>query len=223
MKHMRPVVLAVAAVLAAFAPVAAQRQPEPPLRIRLTPFAGAGVAASDLPASFLVSGGAGGDVRLDDAAVDDAAAFGASLGVRFGRTWALEGTFAYAPSDVEATVGGEPLTTEADVFFASADVLWYAPVGRSRIEPYLSAGLGAKVSDSAIEDAAAETDLALGFGGGAEVRLAPMLALRLDARDRMSWVDPEIAELDAELRHDLLLTAGLTFTLPLHARRGGRR
>lgn len=222
MKYMHIAAMAATAMLSAVGALGAQQQPP---RVRVTPFAGIGTTLTDLPTSYRISSETGGTIRLDGAVVEDAAVLGAALGVRLGRGWAVEGSFAYMPGEITTTVDGFARTADLGVYQLGADLLWYVPAGRGRIEPYLAAGLGAKVSDYDISDAETQVDFAASFGAGAEVRVTPFLALRLDARDHVSWLDPQIGGMDAEAQHDLRVTGGLSLTMPrpgMKARTGRR-
>lgn len=60
-------------------------------------------------------------------------------------------------------------------------------------------------------------------GGGVDLRLSRAAALRLEARDYMSMFDPELTGLEDELQHDVVLSAGLSFTFgPGPISNGGR-
>lgn len=198
---------------AAAGPVAAQTAPT----LRITPFAGGGLYLGEVPQSVLLVGESGEGLRIRDGERDDGFAAGLHAGVRFNARWALEGTLAYAPTAVSGT--GWADDTDVDSYTYGASLLFY-PVGRhGRVEPFLAAGAGAKTYDHA--DIDAETDFMWNTGVGLDVALTPALALRLEARDYISVFDPETYGADEELQHDLLLTAGLSFTLPLPL--GGRR
>ena len=195
--------LAAAALLTVATPATAQMRGValgPTLEV--TPFAGATLFTSDL---------------IGDTSLDGGAAVGGHLGLRLSPRIGIEGTFSYAPTDFEGTAG---FFDGADGFFDGGDtnvfmygggLNFYAPTYSSRIDPFFSAGAGAKTYD--FETGGSETDFMGYFGPGVVIGLNPALGLRLEARDYISKFDSGVAGSDSEWQHDVLITAGLSLRL----------
>ncbi len=213
--------LLVAATGLAFAvPLAAQ---QPKLRFEVTPSIGGGLMLSDLPSSYRLTADGSTLVALDGGVIDDALALGLTGGVRMGDRFGVQADLRYLPTTVNAHSAGNPTVTDANIFLVSGNLSLFLPVGIRPIEPFLTVGAGAKIYDPDYEGADTQSDFAVNFGGGANLHLTPVVALRIDVRNYLSSLDPEISGLDSEIQNDLLLSTGLTFTLPtMGARNRGR-
>ena len=212
-------ILTTAIGLAIAAPLAAQ---QPKLRFEVTPSIGGGVMLSDLPSSYRLTGDGGTVAQLDGGVLDDALALGLAGGVRIGDHFGVEAEFRYLPTTVTAYSGGVRTVSDANVFLLGGNLSLFLPTGGTRIEPFLTAGAGAKIYDPDYTGADTESDLAVNFGAGVSFRIAPAVALRLDVRDYVSSLDPGTSGLDSETQHDLLLSTGLRFTLPIAGGPKGR-
>lgn len=213
-------ILVTAIGLAIAAPLAAQ---QPNVRFQVTPSIGGGLMLSDLPSSYRLTADGSTLTELDGGVLDDALALGLTGGVRIGDRFGIEADLRYLPTTVNAYSAGSRTVSDANVFLLGGNLSLFLPVGSGRIEPFLTAGAGAKVYDPDYEGADTESDFAVNFGGGANLRLTPAVALRVDVRDYVSSLDPDMSGLDSEIQHDLLLSTGLTFTLPTMGARHGRR
>lgn len=216
--HLTTLVAAIG--LAVAAPLAAQ---QPQLRFDVTPTIGGGLMLSDLPSSYRLTADGGTLAQLDGGALDDALALGLAGGVRIGDRFGIEADFKYLPTTVSAYSAGRRTVSDVNLFLAGGNLSLFLPARINRIEPFLTAGAGAKIYDPDYEGADTEADFTVNFGGGANLRLTPAVALRVDVRDYISSLDPEMGGLDSEVQHDLLLSTGLTFTLPTAGARNGRR
>lgn len=215
MKTLRTLPVAAILATAVALPAAAQQ----PTRVEITPLAGAVLFPTDLPTSFALTATDGTALRLDGAEFDAAPAFGLAAGIRPSGLLAFEVGGTFAPGQVTAATSGQSITTDLNLFLVHGGVRLYAPRLTPWLEAYAAGGAGAKIYDYDLAGVDAETDVSVNFGGGLDVRLAPPLRLRLDARDHVSWLDPAVGAADTEVQHDLLLTAGLSLQIPL----GGRR
>jgi outer membrane protein OmpA-like peptidoglycan-associated protein/opacity protein-like surface antigen len=150
--------------------------------------------------------------------------WGGRVGLGFGRTFGIEGTYGASSADSRAGMGLDPFTQPGIGFPADAvdvkikhlgvDALFnLAP--NSQIVPYIMAGWGQMKFDY---DAVggAETDYSgLEFGAGMKLHFTPRTALRLEARDvTFKFEDDEVllGAMD-ERQNNILYTAGLQFTL----------
>ncbi|MHB1194205.1 MAG: outer membrane beta-barrel protein [Longimicrobiales bacterium] len=215
MKSIR-IIPALAILALAVADSAAAQQPK---RFEITAFGGGVLFPTELPSSFVIGSADGAGVRLDGAEFDAAPAFGLAVGIRPSSRFALELNGTFAPTQVTATHAGQPLVADVKLFLVSAGARLYAPRFTEWLEGYVAAGAGAKIYDYDLQSADVETDFAASFGGGFDIRVAPPVRLRLDVRDHVSWLDPAVSGLDTDVQHDVLLTAGLSFQVPL-SRRG---
>ena len=193
-------------------PASAQRGPS----IELSPFAGAVLPAGDLPERFVFSDDVASTAEFGGVEFDEALVVGGNAAIWLTSRLGIEGTFAYAPMTLTTTSDGVD-AGELDLYTYGVNVSLRRPSASGplrRMTPFLTAGIGGKTYDHGVEDVGVETDLMWNVGAGLNVRLTPALALRFEARDYMSSFDPEVATFDSELQHDVLLTTGLSFTIP---------
>lgn len=214
MRHPTALAATLAGLLITFSPLGAQQR-TPSVRLEITPLFGGGASLADLPTTYRLERTDGSWIQLDGAELDAAPAFGGSVGVRWGHRFGVEGSLVYMPTEISATADGQPLEADVDLFLASGNVSWFIPVSSPRLQPYLTAGAGAKIYDYAIADTESHADLSVNWGGGVSLQVSRLLRLRLDARDHVSWLDPEVDGLDSEAQHDAIFSAGLSFALPL--------
>lgn len=127
------------------------------------------------------------------------------------RNNAVEGAWSYAPN--RYTLGGafEPplgpeVRTELTQWFHnfSADYVRSLPI-HGRLEPFLAAGLGLARYSGVTEDI---NKFSVNFGGGTDVRLNRLLALRFEFRDFTAGQPDPITG----MTHNLAPTAGLVFS-----------
>ena len=141
--------------------------------------------------------------------------------MRWGRHLGVEGTLAYLPTGLSTSIDGQAVDTDLDLFLLSGNISWFFPVPSRWVAPCVTAGAGAKVYDHGLADTETHTDFSVNLGTGVAFRLSPLVQLRLEAQDHISWLDPQVEGLDAETQHDAVFTAGLSVNLPLA--RPGRR
>lgn len=220
MKRATTVAAIFAGLLVISSPLAGQ-QPVPGLRLQITPFGGGGASLTDLPATYRIERDDGSWLQLEGSELDAAPVLGGSVGVRWGRHLGVEGSLAYLPAELSTSIDGQAMDTDLDLFLLSGNVSWFFPVPSRWVEPFVTAGAGAKVYDYDLADTETHTDFSVNLGTGVAFRLSPLVQLRLEARDHISWLDPQVEGLDTETQHNAVFTAGLSVNLPLA--RPGRR
>lgn len=186
-----------------------------PVEFEITPLVGGTFFASDLPASFQVDDELGGTMTLSGVDLDDAFAIGARTGVRLADRFGIGISLVYNPLTYHTDTASD---LDGGLYTYGADLTYYATGLSPRVTPFAGIGLGAKTYD--FEGADPETDLMWNVGAGFDVAVHRNAAIRVEARDYMSLLDPEVAGLDEELQHDLMVAAGLNFSI---GKKPGRR
>lgn len=179
----------------------------PQLQFELTPAIGGALFAADMPTTFQLQNTAGGNLTLSNVVLEDAVTFGGRTALRFADRVSIGAGLFYTPLAYSTTNASD---LDGGLYTYGADVAYHATGLSRKVAPFAVIGLGAKTYD--FEGAELETDFMWNAGGGLDVRLNPALALRLEARDYMSMFDPQTTGIDEELQHDVVLSAGLSFT-----------
>jgi opacity protein-like surface antigen len=179
----------------------------PPVKLEFTPVAGGALFMSELPSAFQLDSEFGGTTTLTGVEFDNALAFGGRAGVRIADRFGIGASLVYAP----LTYSTSTATDQDGGYYAYGGDLSYHAIDLSeRVAPFIVAGVGARSYD--FEGADLKTDFMWNAGAGLDVALTRNVGIRLEARDYMSLFDPMIDGLDDELQHDIVLTAGLSFT-----------
>jgi opacity protein-like surface antigen len=179
------------------------------IRFQVTPFGGGAIFASNLTDAFFLVDEAGNTVVFDDSELETAFAVGLHAGGRKGRL-AIEGTFAYVPTDFSGFTESQPIKFDTNLLLYGGDILYYFANPHS-VEPYIAFGLGGKHYDVDVEDAESVSDFTWNVGFGISFPLSEDLSLRVEMRDYMSTFNPELPGIDSGLQNDFLLTAGIGF------------
>ncbi len=149
----------------------------------------------------------------------EALAVGGRLGVGLGLL-AIEGNFMYAFSDGELTADGDTESQSAGVWAADARLLLKllpGPIGL-----HLSGGIAfiGRSGDFYSDITDGKTNLGGAIGAGIRVKLPGILAIRGDAdmylySSELTADIPDVGEvkLDSQFQSDLVLSAGLVFSL----------
>ncbi len=158
----------------------------------------------------------GPEVNLQDKLM-----YGGRLGLGFGRSFGIEGSYGMSSSKTQTGQGIAPYTVntglppeavDADYTHMGIDALWHL-AKYSPVVPYLLVGYASQNIDV---DGGGEADYSgVEFGGGMKLHFSPRVGLRLEARDAMmSFEDDEVllgASDDGQ--HNIHYTAGLQFSL----------
>jgi hypothetical protein len=179
-----------------------------PVEVEVTPLVGGMLFLTDLPREFEMTGADGAAVRMSGLELNDAVVFGGRAGLRFADRFGVGATVLYSPTTATASTGTE---TDVGVWSYGVDLSYHASSPSPLARPFLVGGVGAKTYD--FDGMDARSHFMWNVGAGVDVALHPKASLRLEARDYMSYFDPEIAGMDSELQHDLALSAGLSFRL----------
>jgi len=151
----------------------------------------------------------------------DAVLVGGEVGWHFARSFALVGSFGWAPTkDKTTALTGSTLFTgreeKVDLYQYDLGLEWRLPYSIQTawaVRPYLGAGAGGRTYSYRDVTSSSQTDF-LGYGK-IGVDVAPstgLLGLRFEARDNLTRFEGLRGELaDATTRNDVQLTGGLTF------------
>lgn len=191
-------------MLLAGAPAKAQA----PVEFEITPLIGGTFFAGELPGSFEVDNELGGTMTLSGVEFDDALAIGLRTGVRVAERFSVGVSAIYNPLTYHTSTATD---LEGGLYTYGADFLYYATDISPMVTPFAGIGVGAKTYD--FEGADPETDIMWNVGAGFDVAVHPNASIRLEARDYMSLLDPEINGLDEELQHDVMVALGLNFSI----------
>ena len=193
---------------------------------RFTTFAGAYLPANEF--AEYAPAGSSGKLTLKQ---QTGFAIGLNGSRWFGRRFGVEGTFGYVMADVKASESGPggsaSETTESYLVQTAAKLLFRLTPFR-RTEMYLGAGPALFFSGGDPEFNGATVERDTEFGGaatfGTRVPLNQSVALRLGvdgyfypakAELRNLGVDNETLKFDSRFQSDFVLSAGLSFALPM--------
>jgi opacity protein-like surface antigen len=197
--------------------VAAPTQAQAPVEFEITPLVGGTFFPSDLPGSFQVDSELGGTMTLSGVEFDDALAVGARTGVRLADRFGLGVSLVYNPLTYHTDTASD---LDGALYAYGADFTYYATGLSPKVTPFAGIGLGAKTYD--FEGADPETDFMWNVGAGLDVAVRPNVAVRVEARDYMSLLDPGVDGVDEEIQHDVMAAAGLNISVGKAPRRRGR-
>jgi opacity protein-like surface antigen len=183
----------------------------PPVKLEFTPVAGGALFVSELPSAFQLDTEFGGTTTLTGVEFDNALAFGGKAGIRIADRFGIGASLLYAPLTYSTSTATDQ---DGGLYAYGADFSYHAADLSERVAPFIVAGVGAKSYD--FEGADLKTDFMWNAGAGLDVALTRNVGIRLEARDYMSLFDPMIDGLDEELQHDIVLTAGISFTFDPH-------
>lgn len=177
-------------------------------------FAGGALMVSDLSDEFTIGTGTGSETAVQSH--DNGLTLGARLGLRW-TAFALEGTVAVVPTKLVTRLENSPdITEDQTILILGADALYSVSSGRF-LEFFVAAGGGLK-SYSADDPAGgfeSGVDPMVNVGGGAQLFIAPNVAIRFDLRDYISRFDAFASIPDAnepeKTQHDILLTLGISY------------
>jgi len=160
--------------------------------------------------AFSLSPMIGYHVFDSDQKLDDAAAYGLTLGYNLSKRWAVELDGRYTPTDTDFK-SGEGSNVDVDVWNYSLNALYhFNPDGP--FVPYLTAGFGNSVylADGYKDD----EDFMLNWGIGAKYFFSEDTALRLEARHIAGFHSDDrwnVAGTGDNTEHNFIISAGLFF------------
>lgn len=140
-------------------------------------------------ASYRTGGALGVDVRDGDATLDEAGAWGVTLGLRTRPDSVIELHYSIQSTEVDVEdFFGDVGSVELDVeyFQVGGTFFFLRPGNPSRITGYIAGSLGGTRFSG--EGADAQTFFSGSLGGGADVALAKRVSLRLDGRFYTTFV-----------------------------------
>ena len=179
------------------------------VHLNLTPYAGFVVFAKD--------------VNLQDKLI-----YGGRIGIGFGKTIGIEGSYGKSSTDTKTGFGGRPYVPgtaflpvvanqpyEADFQHIALD-LQVNLMPSAVINPYLFGGYSShKIAIDSATVNNEETYGGFNVGGGLKLAFSPRVALRLEARDMIWTFKDEEEEIGApnKSQHNVAYTGGIQFTL----------
>jgi outer membrane protein W len=172
---------------------------------------------SEPPARFAIESGSGGDVIVGDGELDDEGiTFGASVGVRFGGRYGIEGLFTWVPTQLRAPQGleAEGGKLEGNAYSYGVTLIYHFEES-GVFKPFFGVGAGAQTTRFGPAGFRSQTEPMVNFLAGGQVELMRGLALRLDARNCISAWESRIAGTDNAVRTDAIFSAGLSFSRPI--------
>jgi hypothetical protein len=201
----------VVTTLLSAAVVGAASAQAPQAQLEITPLVGGTLFLSELPRTFELTTANGAATSLVDVVIADAFTLGGRAALRLGDRLGIGATVLYAPTTATASGIAD---TDVGLWAFGLDLSYHALTRAAPARPFVVAGVGGKTYD--FDGMDPRTDFMWNVGAGLDLRLHPLAALRLEARDYMSLFASGSTS-DDELQHDLALTAGISFTP------GGRR
>ena len=186
-------------------------QAQTTVQFEVTPFAGGTFFLTNPPSEFHIHRADGNPITIGDGEFQDQFTLGLDAGVRINERYGLEAFFSWLPTEL-AAASGINRNVDVDGYMYGLTFLYHFNPD-VRFKPFLGAGVGGETFDYSIEGWDTESDWMANFVAGALVPLTDLLALRFEARDCLMRHDPGIAGVDTKTQNDLMLLAGLTFTL----------
>lgn len=154
-----------------------------------------------------------------DTNLQDKLMYGGKVGLMFGKTFGIEGTYGMSASDTQENGGLESYvraipgsSVDADFTHMAGDLqINLAP--SSSVNPFIFGGYGSHQID--ITGGSDETYDGPNFGGGFKLHFSPRAAFRIEARDMLiGFTDEEkLAGAPDNQQHHLVYTGGLQFSL----------
>lgn len=184
----------------------------------ITPWIGTAVSSGDIGEAVSNAG-----FTVEPGEINNAPAYGVFAGVTLFGNLMVEGLLSFAPSTIllDTALDGVALKQGYDVNIISygANLGWAFQADKTRVVPYVSAGVGG-ASFSPDESAAAfatggedVTDLMINFGAGLGIPISETVQLRLDVRDYLVSTNGEFSLFPSDESNSLntlVLAAGVT-------------
>jgi len=207
----RKTVIAIGAMLGLMA-LGAPAEAQTSVEFELSPFAGGTLFLTDLPNQFHVQRRGQSDVEIEGGRYQDAFTLGANAGIRLNDRFGFEAFFAWLPTTLEAR-SGIANDVDLDGFMYGLTFLYH--FNTERVRPFLGAGAGGETFDYSALGWDRHTEFMTNLVAGANVAITPSTAIRLEARDCITWFDPHISGVSRTVENDLMLTVGLDWRVSL--------
>ena len=204
-------------VLAACAAIGATTLPEPmhaqtTVDLEVAPFVGGSFFLTDLPNRYHIRRHGQSDLEFEGGQFKDAYTLGTNAGVRIDDRFGIEAFFAWLPTRFEPA-GGPTGAVDVNGFMYGLTFLYHFDLGR--LQPFLGAGAGGETFDYDALGWDRHTDFMANVVVGTNVAIDSKTAIRLEARDCITWFDPHVVGRSATAENDLMLTVGLDFRIPI--------
>jgi len=185
-------------------PVESQR-----VEFELTPFAGGTFFLSNPPSEFLIHRSGTDALTIGEGEFKNQFTFGLDAGVRIDERYGVEAFFSWLPTELSAATGLSRAVDVNGYMYGLTFLYHFDPA--AQFKPFLGLGVGAETFDYKMAGWDTETEYMGNVVAGANVPLTDLLALRLEARDCITFFDPGIAGADTKTQNDLMLLTGLSF------------
>lgn len=146
--------------------------------------------------------------------------YGARLGLVLHPIFGIEGTYGWSPAETENgptlwTPAGSPPPGDAvgaDITHLGLDLM-ITPVANSMIAPYILGGVSQVRYKSDDPNEGSSDYTGFEAAGGFKIRMAPRIAMRLEARDVIFKFDNAPPAPNTDMNHNFFFTAGLQLAL----------
>ena len=178
----------------------------------VAPFVGGTFFLSDLPAQFAIPVSGNSDVVMENGKFANAFTLGMNAGIRIADRFGVEGFFGWLPTQLEAGANATQ-AFDADSYMYGMTLLYHFDT--ETVRPFLGVGAGAETFryDNANWDG--HTDFMTNVVAGLNIPFTDVMAVRLEARDCITWFESHMANVDNKAQNDLMLSAGLSFRAPM--------
>jgi hypothetical protein len=184
------------------------------LQLEISPFGGGTFFFRDGPRALALEGSAAVPPVVEGARFEDTWSAGVTTGLRFNDWAAAEALLSWVPTWLIGT--NFPDGTDVYAYMYGLNGVLQLPLP-GPIHPYGSVGFGGTTYDYS-GSIRSHTSWMTTLAGGLMYELGDGRALRIQARDFMTPFDSALPGQGAGWQHDLMITAGMTWRIPL----GGR-
>lgn len=205
-------------ILLAAALVGVSRPASAQMDLELSPFAGGTFFLHDGPRSVALERRRGAPEIVEDARFLDSWSAGATVGLRLTELVAVEALLSWVPT----WLVGDNLPDGTDVYgyMYGLNGVLHLPL-RGPVRPFAGAGVGARTYDYS-GSIRSQTQWTTTFLAGVSVELGEGRALRIQGRDVLAPFHSVLPRARG-WENDLMITAGMSWRVPLGGRRAFRR
>lgn len=206
--------LALGAALAIALPSAPGAEAQGIRRVEISPFAGETFFLHDGSAALRLERPRADPQIVRGARFEDTWGAGLTAGVRMNDVLALEALFNWTPTWLFGT--NLPEGTDVYAYTYGLSAVAHAPVP-GRLRPFAGVGVGGELDDYS-GSIASHARWMTSLQGGFSFDIGNGRALRVQARDFVSPSEAVAPGVRGGWRHDVMLSAGVTWTVPIEGR-----
>lgn len=182
--------------------------------VEISPFAGETFFLHDGPAALRLERPRADPQIVRGARFEDTWSAGLAAGIRMNDVLALEALFNWTPTWLFGT--NFPDGTDVYAYTYGLSAVAHAPVP-GRLRPFAGVGIGGELDDYS-GSIASHVRWMTSLQGGFSFDVGDGRALRVQARDFVSPSEAVVPGVRAGWRHDVMLSAGVTWTVPMAPR-----